>query len=413
MYYYRNKRKKSNKAKSQPKIVESPLNDVWDSLQEPKSYRDFGISDEAFAFLSNPEKGKLAQENNDYWNAKKSKAEKVGCSILVTLVVLFHVVLVAWILFLLEETELIKNVLIVLAAVFITSVIVYFIVTTRLNRKLIYTFGLYENKYKKYIEYIDQYNKKKEQYYSHLNELEDFETNKITTFLNSVVTKLKMVQGKTYRTAEEWRQMTDREFEFEIGKVYSRLGYQIKVTKRSGDGGVDVIAKKDNETIYIQCKHYGENTHLGAPELQAFWGCCSGNGIHKGVMVCTSSLTKDARAFANKLKGKLEIVGMKELLVLDKTFYQSHPINSQRQLTDAFKTFISSNNFIDCDHLWIKSKIYYKEEDAKKDMVTLTKWKNHTYLLKDTIVNLTNKIRVYVILLIPDYALEEVKSTQL
>ena len=222
-----------------------------------------------------------------------------------------------------------------------------------------------------------------------------------------------MVQGKTFRTAEEWRKMTDREFEFEIGKVYSRLGYQTIVTKRSGDGGVDVIAKKDNETIYIQCKHYAPNTHLGAPELQAFWGCCSGNGISKGVMVCTSSLTKDARAFANKLKGKLVIVGMKELMELDKTYYQSHPINSQRQFTDAFNNFLSSNSFVDCDHLWLKSKVYYKEEDAKKDMEALTKWKNHNYLIRDTIVSLTNKIRVYVMLLVPDYALEEVKSTHL
>lgn len=231
--------------------------------------------------------------------------------------------------------------------------------------------------------------------------------------MDGIADRLKRVQGRTYRTEDEWRQMSDREFEFEIGKVYSRLGYQTKVTKRSGDGGVDVIATKNNETVYIQCKHYGENTHLGAPELQAFWGCCSGNGINKGIMVCTSSLTKDAQAFANKLKGNLEIIGMKELMGLDKTYYQSHPINSQRQFTDAFKNFLSSNCFMDCDHLWLKSKVYYKEEDAKKDLTNLTKWKNHNYLVKDTIVNLTNKIRVYIILLVPDYALEEVKNTHL
>lgn len=248
---------------------------------------------------------------------------------------------------------------------------------------------------------------------THIQELEDFKTNNESDVLNGLAEKLKQVQGRTYRTAEEWYKMTDRDFEFEIGKVYSRHGYQTHVTKRSGDGGVDVIAKKDNETIYIQCKHYAPNTHLGAPELQAFWGCCSGNGISKGVMVCTSSLAKDARAFANKLKGKLVIVGMKELMELDKTYYQSHPINSQRQFTDVFNNFLSSNSFVDCDHLWLKSKVYYKEEDAKKDMEALTKWKNHNYLIRDTIVSLTNKIRVYVMLLVPNYALEEVKSPHL
>lgn len=388
------------------------MNDVWESFQEPKSYKDFGISDEAFAFLSNYEKRKLAQENNKYWDAKKQKTERIGCSNIVVLIVLFHIVLVAWV-FLSEKTELLMSIFTAIVAMFIFSVLVLVILTIILDRKFIYTYDLYENNYKKYEMYIDQYNKKKEQYYSHLKELEDFEVNKETTFLNGVLGKLKMVHGETYRSAEEWRQMTDREFEFEIGKMYSRLGYQTKVTKRSGDGGVDVIATKENDTIYIQCKHYGKNTHLGAPELQAFWGCCSGNEISKGIMVCTSSLTKDAQAFANKLKGKLEIIGMKGLMELDKTYYQSHPINSQRHFTDAFKGFITSNGFVDCGHLWLKSKVYYNEEDGKKDIEVLTKWKNHTYLLKDTIVNLTNKIRVYVILLVPDYALEEVNNKRL
>lgn len=411
MYYYRNKRKKSNKVQQHKTTFAAPLNDVWESFQEPKSYKDFGISDEAFAFLSNRERCEQVQKNNEYWNAKKAKIEGVGTAIIFTLLALLYIAPVAC-LILFFETELYKTVLIVLIAVFIVSIIIYLITMNKLRGKLINSFDEDRNGYNRYFEYLEKYNKKKDQYYSYLKELEDFKASKETTFLNNIANKLKMVQGKTFRTAEEWRKMTDREFEFEIGKVYSRLGYQTIVTKRSGDGGVDVIATKDEETIYIQCKHYGPKTHLGAPELQAFWGCCSGNGISKGIMVCTSSLTKDARSFANKLKGKLEIVGMKELLVLDKTFFQSHPINSQRQFTDAFKSFISSNNFVDCDHLWLMAKVYYNEEDAKKDMATLTKWKAYTYLLKDTIVNLTNKIRVYVILLVPDYALEETKNTQ-
>lgn len=409
MYYYRNKRKKSNKAQSQPKTVERPLNDVWESFQEPKSYKDYGLSDEAFAFLSDRDKCEHARENNKYWNSKKRKLDKVGIYFSVSMLV--FILLTMTLLGLEYDTAGIISA--ILLGLSIVANIVLAIPNSIIKHKMIQSYDDSEWDYNRYKEYIKKYIAKRDQYLTHIQELEDFKTNKESDFLDGLVEKLKQVQGRTYRTAEEWYKMTDRDFEFEIGKVYSRLGYQTHVTKRSGDGGVDVIAKKDNETIYIQCKHYGQNTHLGAPELQAFWGCCSGNGISKGVMVCTSSLTKDAKAFAKKLKGKLEIVGMKELLVLDKTFYQSHPINSQKQFTDAFKTFISSNNFIDCDHLWLKSKVYYKEEDAKTVMETLTRWKNNTYLLKDTIVNLTNKIRVYVILLVPDYSLDEVESTHL
>lgn len=409
MYYYRNKRKKSNKVQQHKTTFAAPLNDVWESFQEPKSYKDFGISDEAFTFLSDKEKCKQIRDKNKYWKSKKSWIEKIKDVFSLTSIVLFVVTILLFSDG--HDTEGIVSV--ALFAVSITIIFILKIPDAIIKRKLIESYDGIESKYNSYLRYLERYNIEKSQYLTHIQELNDFKTNKEISFINGISEKLKKVQGRTYRTEDEWRQMSDRDFEFEIGKVYNRLGYQTQVTKRSGDGGVDVIAKKDNETIYIQCKHYAPNTHLGAPELQAFWGCCSGNGISKGVMVCTSSLTKDARAFANKLKGKLVIVGMKELMELDKTYYQSHPINSQRQFTDAFNNFLSSNSFVDCDHLWLKSKVYYKEEDAKKDMEALTKWKNHNYLIRDTIVSLTNKIRVYVMLLVPDYALEEVKSTHL
>lgn len=408
MYYYRNKRKKSNKGLHQQTFIVPPLNDVWESFQEPKSYKDFGISEEAFLFLSNREKCKQIRERNSYWSNKKKRIDRCKETSLIIAGILFVITV-----FLFSQgLETIGIASALLLGISIVFSLLLLIPNSIIKRKIVDSFDNIEGKFNSYNEYLERYNAKKAQYLSHIQELDEFKNNE-APFLDGIADRLKRVQGRTYRTEDEWRQMSDRDFEFEIGKVYSRLGYQTIVTKRSGDGGVDVIATKDNETVYIQCKHYGENTHLGAPELQAFWGCCSGNGINKGVMVCTSSLTKDAQAFANKLKGNLEIIGMKELIVLDKTYYQSHPINSQRQFTDAFKNFLSSNNFVDCDHLWIKFKVYYKEEDAKKDLEALTKWKNHNYLIKDTIVSLTNKIRVYVILLVPDYALEEVKNTHL
>lgn len=46
------------------------------------------------------------------------------------------------------------------------------------------------------------------------------------------------------------------EFEFEalIGVLYAKMGYETFVTTRSSDNGVDVICKKDEELIFVQCK---------------------------------------------------------------------------------------------------------------------------------------------------------------
>lgn len=398
--YYKKQSRKTNTPQREP-LVDVPINDVWESYQEPKSYSEFGVSDAAYAFFSNNDQYCKAQQNNQYWNSKKDKLRKY-------LLVSFFLWIPTFIAAMSIETIIW---LVISVALFLTWLILT-ILSSIYERKIVNTYDNYRWGYEKYMNYSEQYNKKKIQYLNHNVELEGFK-NQERTLLNTIAEQLKRVQGRTYRTEEDWKQMTDRDFEIEIGKVYSRLGYDTKVTKQSGDGGVDVIAKKDNEIVYIQCKHYGKNTHLGAPELQGFWGCCSGNGIKKGIMVCTSSLTKEAQSFASKLKGKLEIVGMRELLELDKSFYHAHPNNALRSFNDSFKTFIFNNHFIDCYHLWLLSEVFYNEEDVKARITSLNKWKDYSYVTKDIIVNLTNKIRVYVVLLVPNFLLKEVQEIRL
>jgi len=406
--YYRRQRRKITTPQRKP-IVDAPLNDVWESFQEPKLPKDFGVSDEAILFLSDREKSKQIREKNKTLKNKKSRIDGIKGIFSLSSIVLFIVTMLLF-------SDGHEKEGIISSALFgfcIAIILLLKIPLAFIERKLIESYDGAESKYNSYIQYLERYNTKKSQYLTHIQELEDFKTNKETAFINGITERLKKVQGRTYRTEDDWRQMTDREFEIEIGKVYSRLGYEATVTKQSGDGGVDVIAKKDGETVYIQCKHYGKKTHLGSPELQGFWGCCSGNGIKRGVMVCTSTLTKDARFFANKLKGQLEIVGMKELLELDKSFYYSHPTNAERSFNVSFKTFILNNHFIDCYHLWLLPEVFYNEEDAKVRLAKLNKWKDYSYVIKDIIVNLTNKIRVFVILLVPDYLMKEVQETRL
>src|SRR5699024_9889553 len=47
-------------------------------------------------------------------------------------------------------------------------------------------------------------------------------------------------------------------FEFEklIAKLFRRMGYTANVTSKTGDFGIDVIAKRENDIIAIQAKKY-------------------------------------------------------------------------------------------------------------------------------------------------------------
>ena len=57
---------------------------------------------------------------------------------------------------------------------------------------------------------------------------------------------------------DELKAMTPVEFEQWVGARFEDLGYKVKTTALSGDHGVDLIARRDQEKVVIQCKRYRE-----------------------------------------------------------------------------------------------------------------------------------------------------------
>lgn len=97
---------------------------------------------------------------------------------------------------------------------------------------------------------------------------------------------------------------------------YGKLQYDSKVTKKSGDEGIDGIVTADKlgfDSIYIQAKRYKDNS-IGRPEIQKFVGALAGQGAQKGIFITTSNFTKEAIEFANKnLSYKIVLINGKRL----------------------------------------------------------------------------------------------------
>ena len=91
--------------------------------------------------------------------------------------------------------------------------------------------------------------------------------------------------------------MSGHNFEFFCADVLKKNGFtDVKVTKGSGDQGVDILAKKDGIRYAIQCKNY--SSHLGNTPVQevaagkVFYNC------HVGVVMTNSTFTQGAKALA-------------------------------------------------------------------------------------------------------------------
>lgn len=102
-------------------------------------------------------------------------------------------------------------------------------------------------------------------------------------------------------------------FEHVVVRVLQSLGYgatgESLVTGKSGDGGIDGVIKEDKlglDIVCVQAKRW-EGT-IGRPVVQAFVGSMDYAKSKKGVIISTSSYSKDAVQFLDKIVDKRVIL---------------------------------------------------------------------------------------------------------
>ncbi len=106
--------------------------------------------------------------------------------------------------------------------------------------------------------------------------------------------------------------MEPDEFENEMAKMFSDLGYKTELTGSPHDGGVDIIAIKDGEKYYIQCKKYITN-QAGVHDVRDFFGAVTNGLAKRGFFITTNIFTIDAEKFAEG-NPRLELIDGLELI---------------------------------------------------------------------------------------------------
>lgn len=113
------------------------------------------------------------------------------------------------------------------------------------------------------------------------------------------------------------------QFEQFVAHLLECMGYHARVTPKSGDGGVDVIAHKDElgfepPVIKVQCKQV--TNPIGRPEVTQLLGNVE-NGEF-GLFVTLGSYTKDAREY-DRSKPNLRLIDGDQLVGLVFEHYHS------------------------------------------------------------------------------------------
>jgi hypothetical protein len=89
---------------------------------------------------------------------------------------------------------------------------------------------------------------------------------------------------------EYWRSLSGIEFENELGKLFTLMGYNVQLTPKTGDGGIDILLRKNGRLIVVQCKAHNKRIPIGvARELSASMADFHAN---EAIIACFEGVTK-------------------------------------------------------------------------------------------------------------------------
>lgn len=86
------------------------------------------------------------------------------------------------------------------------------------------------------------------------------------------------------------------EYEIACAEILKRNGWDADLTPRTGDQGVDVVARKESFSVGIQCKHY--SSPVGNSAVQEVAAGIKHYNLKHGVVLAESGYTQSARELA-------------------------------------------------------------------------------------------------------------------
>lgn len=123
------------------------------------------------------------------------------------------------------------------------------------------------------------------------------------------------------RGAADWYdRLSGHDFEDLVEGLLLRMGFAISGRRAAGDGGIDMIATRDDPLtggkFVIQCKRY--QGPVGVPFVRDLYGVLHSEAASKGILITNSTFTPQATEFA---VGKpLELVDGEKLVALLATY---------------------------------------------------------------------------------------------
>lgn len=152
------------------------------------------------------------------------------------------------------------------------------------------------------------------------------------------------LNASLWKERQWWWTLDGWQFEQEVANVFRINGYNAKVTKGSGDGGVDIILKRNGRTSIVQCKHY-QNPVPPEP-IRALWGCKDDFGADEVILVASSGITDMGARFVQN-KPNFKVLNLDDIILMGSNSQQSELNLNSQQGTTISKQYAKTGRKID------------------------------------------------------------------
>lgn len=155
---------------------------------------------------------------------------------------------------------------------------------------------------------------------------------------SSMIIRAKYIDYKHKK--DIFNELSPTDFEKLVGKLYLEIGYNIQLTAKSYDNGIDIIAKREKKSqkqeVLIQCKRYTKSK-IGVSEVRNLLGVVTNEKSTKRVLVTSSTFTNEAKKFAEK-NPSIELINNSDLVELLNSSFGPYWISKiEKIINDKFE----------------------------------------------------------------------------
>jgi restriction system protein len=106
-------------------------------------------------------------------------------------------------------------------------------------------------------------------------------------------------------------QLEPRQFEELVAELFYRKGYDVELTRASKDGGKDLYIAKRSDIgtllFVVECKKYAPDRPVGVELVRHLYGVVEAERVTGGILATTSRFTRDAKAFQESFRSRLNL----------------------------------------------------------------------------------------------------------